>query len=150
MVFDEDPHGNKDMPLYFLWSCMVNLSYTSMSMNFISYSFKGWDKGCPKMIETMRGLIQTLYIALLFWTRNPPHLYSPAPSMLDDTQVALLQLCWTFICHVYFVEWHIIASSSRGLPSSSFDGGEEPSSGCHNDERPSGGAHDRPDSTTTT
>jgi len=64
MVFDEDLHKNRDMSLYFLWKLYVEF-ILHKHVNYIDFlEFQGVVRGMPK-IESMRGLIQTMYVTLL-------------------------------------------------------------------------------------
>ena len=67
MVFDEDPHGNRNMPLYFLGSCMLSLYWVNTKFNILDFHGLGW--GMTEDKEHARDIFQS-YILLVKLVRH--------------------------------------------------------------------------------
>ena len=52
MVFYEDPHGNREIYLYFLWKLYAIFILHNHVNYFDILEFHGWEEGCPR-IESM-------------------------------------------------------------------------------------------------
>ena len=95
MVFDEYPHGNRDMPLYFLRKLYAEFML-GKHVNYIDIlEFQGVARGMPQNKEHARDDPNRLHPSL--YPRNPPHLYPASSSVFDQTQDALLQLSETLL-----------------------------------------------------
>lgn len=63
MVFDEDPHGNKDLPLYFLRKLYAEFILGKHVNYFDILEFQGAGRGMPQIREHARA--------------NPNHVHPP-------------------------------------------------------------------------
>ena len=88
MVFDEDPHGNIDMPLYFLRKLYVEFILGKHVNYFDFREFQGVGWGMPHNRQHVR--VDPHCVHPPPNPQNPPHLYLATPSIFDQTQVALL------------------------------------------------------------
>ena len=84
MVFNEYPHGNRDIPFYFLRKLYAEFILGKHVNYFDILEFQGVGHGMPRDREGDR--IDPNYVALPSRTPKPPWVYPPAGPVIDDTQ----------------------------------------------------------------
>ena len=92
MVFDEDPHGNRDIPCYFLRKLYAEFILGKHVNYFDILEFEGVGHGMPQDREGAR-----IDLKCVPHTPKPPQVYPPADPMIDDTQEALFDLANTLL-----------------------------------------------------
>ena len=91
MVFDEDPHGKRDIPLYFLRKLYAEFILGKHVNYFDILEFHGVGRGMPQNREHAR--VDHNRVHPPSHPRNPPpHVYPASSRVFDKTQDALLQL----------------------------------------------------------
>jgi hypothetical protein len=91
MVFDEDPHGNRDIPLYFVRKLYVEFILGKHVSYFEILEFQGIGRGMTQNREHARA--NPNHVHPPPHPRNhSPHLYPSSTSVFDQTQDALLQI----------------------------------------------------------
>ena len=81
MVFDEDPHGNKDMPLYFLRKLYAEFILWKHVNYFDILEFHGIGWGMPQNRENARANHNCVIPPP--HPRTPLSLYPPSSSVFD-------------------------------------------------------------------
>ena len=87
MVFDEDPHGNRDIPFYFLRKLSAEFILGKHVNYFDILYFQGVSHEMPQDREGAR--TNPNCVPLPPCTPKPPHVYPPAGPVIDDTHDAL-------------------------------------------------------------
>ena len=95
MVFDKDPHGNRDIPLYFLRNLYAEFIWGNMIT--ILLEFQGVGHGIPQDREGAR--TDPNHGPSHPHTPKPPRAYPPTGPMIDDTHEALFDLAYTLLQH---------------------------------------------------
>ena len=81
MVFDEDPHGNRDIPLYFLRKLYAEFILGKHVNYFDILEFRGVGRGMPQNREHAR--VDPNHVHPPPSPRNPPRLYPASSSVFD-------------------------------------------------------------------
>ena len=102
MVFDEDLHGDRFMPLYFLRKLYVEFILHKHVNYFDILKFQGVGKGMPHDREHARA--NPNQVRPPPCPQNPPWLYPLAHNLFFETLGALLQLSQTLVYHSTFVK----------------------------------------------
>ena len=97
MVIDEDPHGNRDIPLYFLRNLYAQFILGKHVNYFDILEFQGVGHGMPQDREG--GRTNPNCVPRPPRTPKPPRLYPSARHVIDDTQEALFDLAHTLLQH---------------------------------------------------
>ena len=97
MVFNEDPHGNRDIPFYFLRKLYVEFILGKHVNYFNLLCFQGVGHGIPQDREGSRADPNCVPRSL--GTPKPPWLYHPACPMIESTQEALFDLADALLQH---------------------------------------------------
>ena len=95
MVFDGDPHGNRDIPFYFLRNLYAQFILGKHVNYFDILEFQGVVHGMPQDREGARTDLN--YVTRPPHTPKSPWVYPPAGPMIDDTQEALFDLVDTLL-----------------------------------------------------
>ena len=128
MVFDEDLHGNRDIPLYFLSKLYVEFILGKHVNYFGILEFQGVGRGMPQNREHARADPNRVHSPPHpRTTPPPPHLYLASSSVFDQTQDALLQLSQTLLRHNTYIHSHGSDSTYREEASTSGHVRGEPS-----------------------
>ena len=93
MVFDEDPHGNRDIPFYLLMMLYAEFILGKHVNYFDILGFHGVSHGMPQDKEGAR--MDPNHVPCRPRTPKPPRVYPPASPVIDDTQEALFDLAYT-------------------------------------------------------
>ena len=97
MVFDEEPHGNRDIPFYFLRKLYAEFILEKHVNYFDILGFKGVSHGMPQDREGSR--MDPNHVPHPPRTPKPPQLYPPAGPVIEDTHEALFDLADTLLQH---------------------------------------------------
>ena len=97
MVFDEDPHGNKDIPFYFLRKLYVEFILGKHVNYFDILGFQSVGHGMPQDREGIR--TDPNRVPCPPHTPKPLQLYPLVGPVIEDTQEALLDLADTLLQH---------------------------------------------------
>ena len=84
MVFDEDPHGNRDIPFYFLRNLYAEF-ILGKHVNY--FDILGFQGGCHGMTQDREGArTGPNRVPHPPHTPKPPRVYPPMGHVIDDTQ----------------------------------------------------------------
>ena len=97
MVFDEDPHGNRDIPFYFLRKLYAEFILGKHMNYFDILDFQGVGHGIPQDREGDK--TDPNPVPCPPRTLKPPWVYPPVGPMIDDTYEALFDLEDTLLQH---------------------------------------------------
>ena len=97
MVFDEDPHGNRDIPFYFLRKLYAEFILGKHVNYFDILEFQGVGHGIAHDREGAR--TDPNHVPCPPRTPKPPRLYPPAGPMIEITREALFDLVDTLLQH---------------------------------------------------
>ena len=97
MAFDEDPHGNRDIPFYFLRKLYAEFILGKHVNYFDLLGFQGVGHGMPQDREWAR--TDPNHVPCPPHTPKPPWLYPPRGPVIEDTQEALFDLADTLLQH---------------------------------------------------
>ena len=121
MVFDEDPHGNKDIPFYFLRKLYAEFILGKHVNYFNILGFQGVGHRMPQDKEGYR--MDPNHVPCPSRTPKHPCLYPPMGPMIEDTHEALFDLANTLLQHGTDVQGNVgqgVGTSKAG-PSHSKD-----------------------------
>ena len=121
MVFDEDPHGNRDIPFYFLMKLYAKFILGKHMNYFYILYFQGMGHGMPKNRDGDR--TNPNHVPCPLCTPKPPRLDPHEGPMIDDTHEALFDLADTLLQHGTVVQGNVgqgVGTSEDG-PSHSKD-----------------------------
>jgi hypothetical protein len=146
MVFDEDPHGNRDIPFYFLRKMYAEFILQKHVNYFDILDFQGVGHGMPQDRQGAR--TDPNRIRRPPRTPNPPRVYPPAGSVIVDTQEALFDLTDTLLQHGTAVERNVgegvgppDVEPSRAGPSKTVPSRDRPSGSGAGSSQDTGTAH---------
>jgi len=105
MVFDEDPHGNRDIPFYFLRKLYAEFILGRHVNYFDILGFQGVGQGMPQDRQGAR--TDPNRVPRPPRTPKPPRIFPPAGQVIDDTQDALFHLADTLLRHGTTVEGNV-------------------------------------------
>ena len=127
MVFDEDPHGNRDIPFYFLRKLYAEFILGKHVNYFDILGNQGVGHGMPQDREGARR--DPNRVPRPPRTPKPPRLYPPAGPVIDYTQEALLDMAETLLEHATDVQGNVDqgAGTSTTSPSTEHRGDAESS-----------------------
>ena len=97
MVFDEDPHGNRDIPFYFVSKFYAKFILEKHVNYFDILEFQGVGHGMPQYRDGDRTNPNCVPHPLCI--QKPPQEYPPMGPMIDDKQKALFHLAYTLLRH---------------------------------------------------
>ena len=95
MVFNEDPHGNRDIPFYFMRKLYEECIFRKYVNYFDILEFQGVGHGMPQDREGAR--TDPNQMPCPPHTPKPPWVYPLAIHMNDDTYEALFDLADTLL-----------------------------------------------------
>lgn len=95
MVFDEDPHGNRDIPLYFLRKLYAEFILGRHVNYFDILGFQGVGQGMPQ--DRQGAKTDPNHVPRPPRTPKPPKVFPPAGLVIDDNQDALFHLVDTLL-----------------------------------------------------
>ena len=105
MVFNEDPHGNRDIPFYFLRKLYAEFILVKHVNYFDILELQGMGHGMPQDREGAR--TDPNRVPHPPRTPKPPQLYPPAGPMIEDTQEELFDLADTLLQHATDVQGNV-------------------------------------------
>ena len=97
LVFDEDPHGNRDIPFYFLRKLYAEFILGKHVNYFDLLGNQGVGHGMPQDREGSR--IDPNHVPHPPRTPKPPRLYPPVGPVIENTQEALFVMADTLLQH---------------------------------------------------
>ena len=97
MVFDEDPHGNNDIPFYFLRKLYAKFILGKHMNYFDILDFQGVGHGMPQDREGAK--IDPNCVSHPPRTPKPPRVYPPTGPIIEYTQEALFDMVDTLLEH---------------------------------------------------
>ena len=97
MVFDEDPHGNRDIPFYFLRKLYAEFILGKHVNYFDLLGNQGVGHGMPQDREGAR--TDPNHVPRPPRTPKPPRVYPPTGPVIEYTQEALLDMAETLLEH---------------------------------------------------
>ena len=105
MVFHADPHGNRDIPFYFLRKLYGEFILGKHVNYFDILEFQGVGHGMPQ--DTEGAGTNPNRVARPPCTPKPPRVYPPMGLVIDDTQEALFDLEDTLLQHGTIIEGNV-------------------------------------------
>ena len=127
MVFDEDPHGNRDIPFYFLRKLYAEFILGKHVNYFDILGFQGVGHGMPQDREGAR--TDPNHVPCPPCTPKLPWIYPLAGPLIEDTQEALFDMADTLLQHGNDVQGNVDqeAGTSKEGPSTDHRGDAESS-----------------------
>ena len=125
MVFDEDPHGNRDIPFYFLKKLYEEFILEKHVNYFDLLGFQGVGHGMPQ--DSLGSRTDPNHVPHPPRTPKYPWLYPHVVLMIEDTHEALFDLVDTLLQHVTDVQGNVgqgVGTSKSG-PSTDHTGDAE-------------------------
>ena len=130
MVFDEDPHGNRDIPFYFLTKWYAEFILEKHVNYFNHLGNQGVGHGMPQDREGAR--IDPNRVPRPPCPPKPPRIYPLAGPVIEYTQEALLDMAETLLEHATDVQGNVDqgVGTSKANPSTDHTGDAKRSEHC--------------------